>query len=117
MGDDLQIAEVPYPSGSLRCRYARYLSDDGKRWIRHGLFSAYYENGARKSEGAYKHGLEQGEWRDFHPNGVLAAEGRYEDGVEVGVWRFWNDSGAAEADINYDEAAGPSRPARDHEDR
>ena len=55
---DLAIAEVFYESGALRYRYARYQAPDGSRWIRHGLFVAYHENGAVASEGGYEHGVE-----------------------------------------------------------
>jgi len=49
--DVLHIAEIPYESGSLRFRYSRELSEDGSRWIRQGLLTAYHENGQRASEG------------------------------------------------------------------
>ncbi len=98
---ELHIAEIPYESGELQYRYARYLSEDGTRWVRHGLFQAYYISGSLKSEGTYQHGLESGEWRDFHENGQLAAFGRYEDGVEVGSWNFWDSSGRPEGSTTY----------------
>lgn len=68
---DLNIVEVPYPSGQIKFRYSRYLAGEGGGWIRHGLFRAYHENGALASEGSYEHGVEQDEWRDYHPNGSL----------------------------------------------
>lgn len=49
---DLNIAEIPYEGGSVRFRYSRFLSDDGLRWIRHGMFVAYAEDGAILSEGS-----------------------------------------------------------------
>ena len=90
---DLNIAEIPYESGAIRYRYSRYMSPDGTRWIRHGLFRAYHENGALASEGHYEDGAEHGPWRDFHPNGQLAAEGQYDRGQEVGTWRHWDENG------------------------
>jgi antitoxin component YwqK of YwqJK toxin-antitoxin module len=93
---DLNIAEIPYPSGQLKYRYSRYLASDGGSWIRHGLFRAYHENGQLASEGNYVDGLEQGFWRDYHENGQIAAEGEYKDGTEVGTWRYWNGEGAQE---------------------
>jgi antitoxin component YwqK of YwqJK toxin-antitoxin module len=92
--NDLNIAEIPFPSGAIQFRYARYLASDGQRWIRHGLFRAYYEDGALASEGHYEHGKEHGLWRDFHPNGQVAAEGHYEHGAKSGAWKFWNSDGA-----------------------
>src|SRR5262245_35559625 len=98
---DLHIAEIPFESGQVQFRYARYLADDGQRWIRHGLFQAFHESGALASEGAYKHGLEECVWRDYHPNGRLAAEGQYQDGVKVGQWRFWDADGRQEESESY----------------
>lgn len=92
---DLNIAEVPFANGQYR--YARYLSDDGQRWVRHGLFCVYYEDGTLASEGSYEHGKEEGLWRDFHPNGQLAAEGYYENGIETGCWRSWTEEGVEES--------------------
>lgn len=94
---ELNIAEIPYETGQIHYRYARYLSGDGTRWIRHGLFKAYHPNGGLASEGEYVDGLEHGPWRDFHENGKPAAEGRYEHGKEVGEWRYWDEDGAPSA--------------------
>lgn len=94
MKADLNIAEIPYDTGEIRYRYSRYMSEDGTRWIRHGLFRAYHQNGALASEGHYVDGAEEGLWRDFHENGQIAAEGRYEKGKEVGAWRYWNADGS-----------------------
>jgi antitoxin component YwqK of YwqJK toxin-antitoxin module len=98
----LDIAEIPYESGAIRFRYSRYMSADGTRWVRHGLFVAYHENGRVSSEGEYIDSLEQGTWRDYHENGQLAAEGCYVDGKEHGYWRYWDASGREEASVEYD---------------
>jgi len=90
---DLNIAEIPYESGTIRFRYTRVMSPDRTRWIRHGSFVAYHENGTVASEGHYVDGKEDGLWRDFHPDGRRASEGHYRDGSEVGVWRFWSADG------------------------
>jgi antitoxin component YwqK of YwqJK toxin-antitoxin module len=100
---ELSIAEIPYETGQVHYRYSRYLSDDGERWIRHGLFRAYYIDGTLASEGSYHHGLEHGLWRDYHVNGRLAAEGRYDCGVEVGTWSYWNPSGRPEEPRTFSE--------------
>jgi antitoxin component YwqK of YwqJK toxin-antitoxin module len=97
MDTELNLAEIPYESGTVKFRYARYMAADGTRWVRHGLFVAYHESGAVKSEGDYVHGNENGLWRDYHPNGRLAAEGSYIDGKETGVWRFWGEDGAEQS--------------------
>jgi len=98
---DLNIAEIPYESGAIRFRYARVMAPDRTRWIRHGLFVEYHENGTVVSEGQYVDGKEDGLWRDFHPDGRPAAEGCYREGKEVGVWRFWNPDGTEEPSTNF----------------
>jgi antitoxin component YwqK of YwqJK toxin-antitoxin module len=98
---DLNVAEVPYQSGAIRYRYARILSEDGTRWVRHGLFVEYLENGNVLSEGTYVYGHEHGPWRDYHANGQVAAEGSYEHGQEHGVWRHWSETGSEEPSVTY----------------
>ncbi|WP_407071275.1 toxin-antitoxin system YwqK family antitoxin [Xanthomonas arboricola] len=93
---DLNIAEIPYESGVVRFRYSRCLSADGSRWVRHGLFCAYHEDGSLASEGIYEQGQEHGFWRDYHPNGQLAADGQYTHGTETGIWRYWSEAGVPE---------------------
>ncbi|MDH3523865.1 MAG: hypothetical protein OES32_09790 [Acidobacteriota bacterium] len=102
----LFVAEIPYESGQIRFRYARYLAPDGAKWVRHGLFVAYHRDGTIASEGEYVHGLEQGLWSSYHENGTLAARGHYADGVETGTWQYWNDQGDPEASERH-EADSP----------
>lgn len=90
---ELDIAEVFYASGALRYRYSRYPAADGSRWIRHGPFVAYREDGTLASEGTYEHGVEHGVWKDFHPNGQLAALGNYDHGTEAENWVYWDADG------------------------
>jgi antitoxin component YwqK of YwqJK toxin-antitoxin module len=99
--ETLHIAEIPYESGQLKYVYSRYLADDGKRWVRHGLFRAFHPNGKPKSEGEYEHGIENGSWRDFHENGQLAAEGAYRNGKTDGRWRFWDQDGREEKPVDF----------------
>lgn len=96
--NELHIAEIPYESGRVKFRYARKLSTDGQRWVRHGKFEQYAEDGTLLSEGQYVDGKEEGIWRYYHPDGNLAAEGRYSQGAEVGRWRYWSADGSEEYD-------------------
>jgi antitoxin component YwqK of YwqJK toxin-antitoxin module len=95
MSNDIEIAEFPYQDGSVKFRFARYLSDDGSHWIRQGRFQAFYENGQIASEGQFDRNRESGLWRNFHENGQVAAEGHYQDGRKVGEWHYWDVAGAA----------------------
>lgn len=95
--NDLDTAEILYETGEVRFRYARYLSKDGARWIRQGLFGAYHPNGTLASEGHYVDGSEHGLWRDYHDNAQLAAKENFESGKEVGEWHYWNSDGSSAA--------------------
>lgn len=100
--DVLHIAEIPYDTGRLRYRYARYPSPDGTTWVRHGLFQAFHPNGQLASEGYYEHGKESGPWKDFHANGQLAAVGQYSQGIECGTWRYWDSAGNLESEESFE---------------
>lgn len=89
---ELEIAEIFHDSGALRYRYARYLAPEGRRWIRHGLFFAYHENGAIASEATYEHGPR----KDLHLNGQLAALGHYDRGIALEPWQYWDVDGRPE---------------------
>lgn len=108
--DVLSIAEIPYDTGELRFRYSRYLSEDGRQWMRHGLFRAFHRSGALASEGEYEHGTEMGIWRDYHENGRIASEGEYRQGEEHGVWRFWLDDGTLEKEVVFFEGQPVDQP-------
>lgn len=97
----LDIYEIPFESGSIKYRYACYLSEDGSRWIRHGLFTAFHENGAKASKLIYSHGVEEGECVDYHPNGQIAARGQYIAGKEHGVWHHWTEDGTQEPSTKF----------------
>lgn len=106
--NSLIIAEIPFDTGQPHFRYARYLADDGTRWIRHGLFHAFHRNGQLASEGQYEHGVECGPWRDYHENGRIAAIGSYEKGNRVGIWRFYSDDGSFDGQEDFGTAiVGP----------
>jgi len=93
---DLEIAEICYENGGVKYRYSRYLASDGNRWIRHGPFVAYGDDGTAVSEGNYDHGVEPGPWKDFHPYGSIAASGNYDRGNEVRTWMYWDADGKPE---------------------
>ena len=95
------IVEIPYASGVVHLRYGRYLSADGRRWVRHGPYQEFYEDGTVASAGQYEDGLAQGHWRDYHENGQLAADGYFVDGAEDGVWQFWTAKGKEEETVIY----------------
>jgi antitoxin component YwqK of YwqJK toxin-antitoxin module len=105
----LQIAEILYESGAVKHRYSRYRSEDGSRWVRHGLFESYSAEGVLTSQVQYSDGVEEGPSRDFHPNGEVAAEGEYRAGKEHGHWRFYSPSGGLQEEVLYEAGVEVSR--------
>jgi antitoxin component YwqK of YwqJK toxin-antitoxin module len=97
----LFITEIPYENGNIRFRYSRRMSVDGQKWVRHGLFLAYHENGSVASEGNYENDMEAGIWRDYHETGQLASEGTYVAGKEEGIWKYWGPDGNEEQTVTY----------------
>ena len=107
VGDDLrpyQVVELLDTSSNRTHLFSRYLNAEGNEWIRHGLFQAFYESGALKSEGPFKHGKEHGPWRDLYENGIVAAEGSYSHGEHVGTWKFRHPDGHDEEPEHYPPA-------------
>jgi hypothetical protein len=104
---NLNIAEIPYDTGELQYRYARHLAPDGSRWIRHGIFTEFHQNGQMASQGTYANDLEEGTWQDFYENGQIAAQGLYSGGIETGTWQYWNLEGIQEASEDYPAGLEP----------
>lgn len=107
-----EMAEIRHAEGKVKYRYTRCSASDGKRWIRHGEFRAYYPSGALASEGTYTHGHEQGAWKDFHENGSVAAEGNYRDGKEQGEWLYYGENGQLEERVEYADGVELKRPRK-----
>lgn len=97
----LNLAEVLDEAGRLKFRYSRYMSSDATKWIRHGLFVAYYPDGCVASEVTYEHGAEHGPCRDLHSNGQIAAEGAYSKGRECGLWKYYAEDGTLESSVDH----------------
>lgn len=105
----LDVVCYPNGKGGTLCRFSRYFSADGNRWVRHGRFVQYHDNGRVATEGDYQDGLEVDVWQDYHPNGQLAAEGMYGSGKEIGYWWFWNENGERVAEVEYEDGVEVSR--------
>lgn len=63
-------------------------------WVKNGLYSSYYKNGLKRSEGEYVNGKQVGFWNCWYENGSPLNEGNYgDDGLEIGEWKFYYPSG------------------------
>ena len=98
--------------GNLKPNYKSFRSKDFKNFLsfyKIGLWTAFYENGRKYSQGEYEVGEEYypapnqgrkvGNWIYWFPNGVKCAEGRYAmkssrgKSKMIGKWKFWNEDG------------------------
>lgn len=87
-----------YPSGSKR----ESGTLDGGRRV--GLWSQWWSNGERRSEGrreydaATRTSPREGPWIFWHQNGAIAARGIYRRGKREGAWEYSLDDGRLDGD-------------------
>ena len=59
-----------------------------------GMKTLWFDDGAKRAEGLFSHGLRQGPWTCWYEHGQKRWEGSYHDGLVDGVERSWHPSGA-----------------------
>ncbi len=66
-----------------------------------GVFTEWYSEGIKKSEGYNEAGIKEGLWTQWHANGVKKIEGHYEVGKKEGIWTQWYNNGSRESEGYY----------------
>ncbi len=62
--------------------------------LRQGLWTEFYENGAKKAEGKYKDGKKIAYWKFYYKNGQLEQEGLFNaKGNSEGEWKWYFENG------------------------
>ncbi|MCB9664253.1 MAG: toxin-antitoxin system YwqK family antitoxin [Alphaproteobacteria bacterium] len=61
--------------------------------VRHGPSRSWWQDGARRTAGAYDMGRKTGHWFTWHANGNLASEGPYVGDAEDGYWMLYDEDG------------------------
>jgi antitoxin component YwqK of YwqJK toxin-antitoxin module len=61
----------------------------------------FYDNGRVASEGYFKNGKPDGNWKAFYQNSQLKSEGNRVDGLLDGQWIFYSETGQKTSEINY----------------
>lgn len=112
-----------WPSGVVRVEGTEVRR--GSKWIKHGDFVFYDEDGDITHQGAFEDGLEsgvwsvvyddggksrgefragkrEGRWHYSYANGRPAQEGEYRAGERVGTWKHWSPAGEVRSDLVYD---------------
>jgi len=54
-----------------------------------GKYIEWYEDGAKKIEGAYSQGYKDGSWTYYYNNGSKRFKGKYAKDKKVGKWQEW----------------------------
>jgi hypothetical protein len=68
-----------------------------------GLWTTYWQNGLKQSEGRYQSGKKSGKWMHWHDNGQVSQQGNYTDGLKNGFWQYWEQDGSFMAAGHYME--------------
>ncbi|MFZ4741569.1 MAG: toxin-antitoxin system YwqK family antitoxin [Bacteroidales bacterium] len=62
--------------------------------LKQGLWTEFYDNGAKKSDGKYKDNKKIGDWKFFYKNGNTEQEGMYNNkGNAQGEWKWYFNNG------------------------
>ncbi|MFT4540352.1 MAG: antitoxin component YwqK of YwqJK toxin-antitoxin module [Planctomycetota bacterium] len=101
---DGQEVEEFYDNGQ-RWYEAKQELQDGK-WVRHGAWNAYWDNGQIHEDGAYANGVEQGVWKWLHSDSTPMAHGRFLEGRREGPWVFFHESGHVMMEGSYMKGEG-----------
>ena len=81
------IKKSYFPSGKIR--EIRSFNDG----VRHGLQTAFWENGGKRFEYTAKYGVYEGEFKEWSENGQLFHLAHYKNGQEEGVQKMWHADG------------------------
>jgi antitoxin component YwqK of YwqJK toxin-antitoxin module len=72
-----------------------------KMKTKHGMFTYYFENGNKSSEGKYEKGKLSGIWSFWNEDGTKKSEGPFLNEKRDGEWSFWNDEGTLSSHEKY----------------
>lgn len=99
-----EVREVAYDDGSIAKRTEGYV-DAKDNFISHGNTTQYWENGRKKSEVMYVHGMRHGERTAWYNSGQMWSLGAFLNGRENGAWTMWYPNGRKAQEIHFDEGA------------
>jgi len=68
---------------------------------REGMWTYWYKDGQKKTTGKFENGDKQGEWEYLHRNGTLKTKPTYLDGEKNGVSIFYYDNGDKEQEYIF----------------
>jgi hypothetical protein len=71
--------------------------------VKHGLFTSWYDNGQKASEGDYEDGNHHGPCTFWYSNGQKRLEAEYRHGKPHGRWFFWTRDGQKHKEVEYED--------------
>jgi antitoxin component YwqK of YwqJK toxin-antitoxin module len=80
---------------------------------KHGLWTWWYSNGQKYSEGRYVEDEPIGKWVFWHANGQKQMNGEYVAGVQTGKWTWWREDGTVLRSEEYGAGNAMSDDASD----
>ncbi len=89
--------EIYYPNGLVKMRGETINGN------KHGLWTAYFENGGIWSKNEFDHGVSHGSSIVFHKNGLTYYSGTYTNGEKSGEWSYYTEQGEMVKTVDYDE--------------
>lgn len=89
------IADVSFDwwNGTMTANASRKRGPD----LKHGLWTVYYRNGQKMTQGEYHEDVPEGKFTWWYENGQKQGEGQYINGHETGVWFTWHRNGLKES--------------------
>jgi hypothetical protein len=88
----IEVLETTDYDGRVVSRAEGYRDENGK-FVYHGTFTTYHDNGLPKREEHYVHGVTHGERTSWYENGQISGQGYYDHGRETGIWSAWWPNG------------------------
>ncbi len=70
---------------------------------RHGLWTSYYPNGQKQTQGEFRNDVPVGKFIWWHENGQRQAQGEYVNGTQQGTWITWYSNGQRESKTEYQQ--------------
>jgi antitoxin component YwqK of YwqJK toxin-antitoxin module len=98
------VQDENYDGGAVATRRTGYKDENGE-FVIHGTLTNFWENGQKKSEINFVHGVRHGLRQAWYQGGQLWSEGHYVNGKEHGTWMVWFPDGRKAQEIGFDHGA------------
>jgi MORN repeat variant len=87
-----EVVEQFWPNGQLHVRRQVERTPDG-RLVNHGEMTVWYEEGAQRSTGNWRHGRKHGHFVFWYPSGSKKMEATWREGLANGEFFAWDETG------------------------